>query len=133
MRSTTIWTACTLFGLCLFAGPLAAQAADVHVLMTKDLAGAAGKEALMLTVEYPPGSSEPVHRHNAQALVYVLEGSIVMQVKGGPAVTLKPGDTFYEGTDDIHLMGRNASQTQRARFVVFLVKAKGAPVVVPVP
>lgn len=86
----------------------------------------------MILVEYPPGSSDPIHRHNAEAFVYVLEGSVVMQVKGGKQVTLTPGQTFYEGPDDVHVVGRNASTTQPAKFVVFLVKDKGAPVVVPV-
>ena len=85
----------------------------------------------MITVEYPPGSVDPIHRHNAHAFVYVLEGSIVMQVRGGKEVTLTPGQTFYEGPDDVHVVGRNASQTKPAKFVVFLVKDKGAPVVVP--
>jgi quercetin dioxygenase-like cupin family protein len=119
----------------IVAPPLAAQGQELEVktLVTKDLAGAIGQEALMLTVEYPPGGSEPVHRHNAQAFVYILEGSVVMQVKGQPAVTLKAGETFYEGRDDVHLVGRNASQTDRARFVVFLVKEKGTPVAVAAP
>ena len=86
----------------------------------------------MITVEYPPGWSDPIHRHNAQTFVYVLEGSVVMQVKGGEQVTLAPGQTFYEGIDDVHLVGRNASTTKPAKFVVFLVKNKGAPVLVPV-
>ena len=85
----------------------------------------------MLMVEYPPGSSDPVHRHNADALVYVLEGSIVMQVKGGKAVTLTPGQTFYEGPGDVHVVGQNASTTKPAKFVVVLVKKKGAPALVP--
>ena len=84
----------------------------------------------MITVEYPPGSSDPIHRHNANAFVYVLEGSIIMQVRGGKEVTLGPGQTFYEGPDDVHIVGRNASQTTPAKFVVFLVKNKGAPVLV---
>jgi quercetin dioxygenase-like cupin family protein len=86
----------------------------------------------MITVEYPPGSVDPVHRHYAHAFVYVLEGTIVMQVKGGKEVTLTPGQTFYEGPNDIHVVGRNASKTKPAKFVVFLVKKKGAPVLVPV-
>jgi quercetin dioxygenase-like cupin family protein len=106
---------------------------DVKTLVTKDLAGAAGQEALVLIVEYGPGVSEPVHRHNAQAFVYVLEGSVVMQVKGQPPVTLTAGETFYEGKADVHVVGRNASQTNRARFVVFLVKEKGAAVALPAP
>jgi len=104
----------------------------VTSLMSKDLTNIPGKEVLMITVEYPPGWSDPVHRHNAQAFLYVLEGSVVMQVKGGKQVTLTPGQTFYEGTDDVHLVGRNASTTKPAKFLVFLVKNKGAPVLVPV-
>src|SRR6267143_5204144 len=103
----------------------------VTSLMSKDLTNIPGKEVLMITVEYPPGWSDPVHRHNAQAFVYVLEGSVVMQVQGGKEVTLTPGQTFYEGPNDVHVVGRNASQTKPAKFVVFLVKDKGAPVLVP--
>ena len=116
---------------CLMSGALVAQEAKVTQLMSKDLKELPGKEGLMITVEYPPGSSDPIHRHNAQAFVYVLEGSIVMQVRGGKKVTLTPGQTFYEGPDDVHVVGRNASQTKPAKFVVFLVKDKGAPVLVP--
>jgi quercetin dioxygenase-like cupin family protein len=118
--------------LAFASGTLAAQEAAVKPLLSKDLANVPDKEVTMITVEYPPGSSDPVHRHNAQAFVYVLEGSIVMQVKGRDPVTLKPGDTFYEGPDDVHVVGRNASKTAPARFVVILVKAKGAPILVPV-
>ena len=115
--------------------PAASQApqASVTPLTSKDLPDLPGKEALMITVEYPPGSVDPIHRHNAHAFIYVLEGSIVMQVKGGKEVTLTPGQTFYEGPDDVHVVGRNASSTKPAKFVVFFVKDKGAPVVVPVP
>ena len=107
------------------------KVAKVTPVFSKDLADVPGKEGLMLLVEYPPGSSDPIHRHNARAFVYVLEGSIVMQVRGGKEVTLTPGQTFYEGPDDIHVVGRNASQTKPAKFVVFLVKDIGAPPVVP--
>ena len=107
--------------------------AKVTTLMSKDLPDIPGKEALMITVVYPPGSSDPVHRHYADAFVYVLVGEIVMQVKGGKKVTLGPGETFYEGPDDIHVVGRNASKTKPAKFVVFLIKKPGAPVLVPVP
>ena len=116
---------------CLMSGTLAAQQAKVTELMSKDLATLPGKEGLMITVEYPPGSSDPIHRHNAYGFIYVLEGSIVMQVRGGKEVTLTPGQTFYEGPDDVHVIGRNASKTKPAKFVVFLVKAKGAPILVP--
>ena len=116
---------------CLMSSTLLAQEAKVTELMSKDLTNLLGKEGLMITVEYPPGSSDPIHRHNANAFVYVLEGSIVMQVRGGKEVTLTPGQTFYEGPDDVHVVGRNASKTKPAKFAVFLVKDKGAPVVVP--
>lgn len=115
----------------LMSGTLAAQEAKVTQLLSKDLTDLPGKEGLMITVEYPPGSSDPIHRHNAHAFVYVLEGAIVMQVRGGKQVTLTPGQTFYEGPDDVHIVGRNASKTKPAKFVVFLVKNKGAPVLVP--
>ena len=105
--------------------------AKVTPLLSKDLPELPGKEGLMITVEYPPGSTDPIHRHNAHGFIYVLEGSIVMQVRGGKEVTLKPGQTFYEGPDDVHVVGRNASQTKPAKFVVFFVKDKGAPIVVP--
>ena len=110
---------------------LQAQEAKVAPLLAKDLTNLPGKEGLMIMVEYPPGSSDPVHRHYANAFVYVLEGSIVMQVRGGKETTLTAGQTFYEGPDDVHVVGRNASQTNPAKFVVFLVKDKGAPVLVP--
>src|ERR1044072_8535964 len=98
--------------------------ASVTSLTSKDLPDLPGKEALMIIVEYPPGSVDPVRRHNAHAFVYVLEGSIIMQVKGGTEVTLTPGQTFYEGPDDVHTVGRNASATKPARFVVVLLKKK---------
>src|SRR5256884_1980153 len=116
---------------CLVSSALVAQEAKVTQLLSKDLTNLPGKEGLMITVEYPPGSSDPIHRHNAHGFIYVLEGSIVMKVRGGKEVTLKPGQTFYEGPDDVHVVGRNASKTKPAKFVVFLVKDKGAPVVVP--
>ena len=127
--------------LCLMTGTLMAQQptanqaphASVTPLTSKDLPDFPGKEGLMITVDYPPGSSDPIHRHNAHAFVYVLEGSIIMQVKGGTEVTLTPGQTFYEGPGDVHVVGRNASSTKPAKFVVFLIKDKGAPVLVPVP
>lgn len=115
------------------AGTPQAPQATVTPLMSKDLTELPGKEVLMITVDYPPGSIDPIHRHNARAFVYVLEGSIVMQVKGGKEVTLTPGQTFYEGPDDVHLVGRNASSAKPAKFVVFFIKDKDAPVLVPVP
>ena len=120
----------------VMAAGLTAQEAPAHEtrvtpLMSKDLPNLPNKEGLMLTVEYPPGGSDPVHRHNAHGFLYVIEGSIVMQVRGGKEVTLTPGQTFYEGPDDIHIVGRNASKTRTAKFLVFLVKEKSAPVLVP--
>src|SRR4249919_741556 len=116
----------------LIAGTLIAQEAKVSPLMSKDLAEFPGKEGMMITVVYPPGASDPIHRHNAHAFLYMLEGSVVMQLKNGKEITLTPGQTFYEGPRDIHTVGRNASSTKPAKFIVFLVKDKGAPVVVPV-
>ncbi len=115
--------------------PAASKAPEASVtpLISKELPEFAGKEVLMITVEYPPGSVDPIHRHNAHAFVYVLEGTIIMQVKGGKEVTLTPGQTFYEGPDDVHVVGRNASRTKPAKFVVFFIKDKGAPVLVPAP
>src|SRR6266566_744215 len=117
---------------CLMSGALVAQEAKVTPLLSKDLTNLPGKEGLMITVEYPPGSSDAIHRHNAHGFIYVLEGSIVMQVRGGKETILTPGQTFYEGPDDVHVVGRNASQTKPAKFLVFLVKDKNAPVLVPV-
>jgi len=119
------------WALLFIGGVLVAQQPQVTPLMSKDLPEIAGKEALMIAVEYPPGGSDPIHRHNARAFVYVLEGSVVMQLKGGKQVTLTAGQTFYEGPDDVHVVGRNASSTRPAKFLVFLVKDKGAPVLVP--
>jgi quercetin dioxygenase-like cupin family protein len=121
---------CVWLVLCLAAGA-AAQDAKVTPLMTKDLTGIAGREATMVTVEYPPGGSSAEHRHNAHTFVYVLEGSVVMQVKGGKEVTLGPGQTFYESPEDIHSVSRNASTTKPAKFLVFFVKQKGAPASAP--
>ncbi|HSE18120.1 MAG TPA: cupin domain-containing protein [Pyrinomonadaceae bacterium] len=110
-----------------------APQASVTSLTSKDLPEFPGKEVLMITVDYPPGSVDPIHRHNAHAFIYVLEGSIIMQVKGGNEVTLTPGQTFYEGPNDVHIVGKNASSTKPAKFVVFFIKDKGAPVLVPTP
>ena len=125
-------TIVSLLLLYLVPGTVTAQQAEVAQLMSRDLADNPGKEVVMLAVTYPPGSSDPVHRHNAHAFVYVLEGSIVMQVKGGKEVTLTPGQTFYEGPDDIHVVGRNASKTNPAKFLVVMLKDKGSPIQVPV-
>jgi quercetin dioxygenase-like cupin family protein len=127
------------FSVMLFVAlsPLTASFADaadepvVTPLMLKELADISGKEVLVLTVVYPPGSADPVHRHDAHGFIYVLEGSIVMQVRGGKEVTLTPGQTFYEGPSDVHTVGRNASSTKSARFLVFLLKNKGAEVLLP--
>ena len=117
--------------LCLLTGTARAQEPKVTSLMSKDLTESPGREALMITVEHAPGGSSAIHRHNAHAFVYVLEGSVVMQLKGGQQVTLTPGQTFYEGPDDVHLVDRNASRTQPTKFLVFLIKNKGAPALVP--
>jgi quercetin dioxygenase-like cupin family protein len=126
---TTKLVAVTL--LCLVSGTALAEEAKVTPLMSKDLPDLPGKEALMITVEHAPGGSSAIHRHNAHAFVYVLEGSVIMQLKGGQQVTLTPGQAFYEGPDDVHLVDRNASSTESAKFLVVLVKNKGAPALVP--
>jgi len=116
---------------CLAAALAAAQDAKVTRLMTKELSGIPGKEGTMVTVEYAPGASSAEHRHNAHTFVYVLEGSVVMQVKGGKEVTLGPGETFYESPDDVHTVSRNASNAKPAKFLVFFVKQTAAPATVP--
>jgi quercetin dioxygenase-like cupin family protein len=128
MKRTTI----SLLLFFLMSGTVVAQEPSVTTLMSKDLKDNPGKEVVMITVDYPPGGSSPVHRHYAQAFVYVLEGSLAMQVKGGKEVTLTPGQTFYEGPDDIHVLDRNVSTTRPAKMLVVLIKDKGAPLLVPV-
>src|SRR3954469_12953295 len=125
------FTKIVLLLVCLISTTVVAQEAKVAPLMSKDLTECPGKVGVMITVEYPPGHSDEIHRHEAHTFVYVLEGSVVMQVKGGKELTLTPGQTFYEGPDDVHIVGRNTSKTKPAKFVVFLVKDKGAPVLVP--
>ena len=122
----------SLLLLFVTASTALAQQPQVVSIMSREMTDIPGKELLMITVEYPPGGSDPVHRHNAHGLIYVLEGSVVMQVKGGKEVTLTPGQPFYEAPADVHVVGRNASTTKPAKFLVVLVKEKGAPVLVPV-
>ena len=124
---------CIAIAGCAFAAQFAAAAPppDVKEIMSKPLADIPGKEGLMLMVTYPPGGADEIHRHNAHAFVYVLEGAIVMQLRGAEPVTVKAGETFYEGPNDVHIVGRSASDTKPAKFVVFLVKNQGAPALVP--
>jgi quercetin dioxygenase-like cupin family protein len=127
--TSTLITTSTLMAQGAVTPPTAQE--TVTPLITKDLAGFPGEQTLMYTVDFPPGYSSPVHRHNAQVSVYVLEGSVVMQVKGQNELTLRPGQTFYEGPNDIHIVSRNASSTKPAKFLVFLIHKKGAPLVIP--
>ena len=131
MRTPHVHVRAYLAALLLLAA-VPADAADVKELFAMDLADYPGKEGRMIEVSYPPGAKDVVHRHDAHAFVYVLEGQIVMQLKGKPSVTLTAGQTFYEGPNDVHIVGRNASDTAPARFVVVLLKAKGAPILTPV-
>ena len=124
-------TATSALVLSLAGGTLVAQGDPVRSLMARDIAGVPGKELSMITVEYPPGGSSPAHTHHAQAMVYVLEGSIVMQTRGKAPVTLTPGETWYEGPDDVHVVSRNASKSAPAKYLVFMVKDKGAPILTP--
>jgi quercetin dioxygenase-like cupin family protein len=130
---SSLFTILLSSAVCLGTLPVAAEdAAIVTPIMSKALPDHPGKEGLMISVEYKPGGSSPIHKHNANAFVYVLEGSIVMQVKGEKEVTVSPGEAYYEGPSDIHLVSRNASKTKSAKFIVVLLKEKGAPVVLPV-
>jgi quercetin dioxygenase-like cupin family protein len=126
MKKSHLYICAYLAALLMFAA-VQTEAADVKELFAIDLADYPGKESRMLEVSYPPGARDMVHRHDAHVFVYVLEGQIVMQVKGQPAVTLTAGQTFYEGPTDVHVVGRNASNSEPARFVVVLLKAKGLP------
>ena len=123
---------CAYLAALLMLAAVSAKAADVKELFAIDLADYPGKEGRVIEVSYPPGAQDVVHRHDAHAFVYVIEGQIIMQLKGKPAVTLKAGQTFYEGPTDVHVVGRNASNTEPARFVVVLLKGKGAPLFTPV-
>jgi quercetin dioxygenase-like cupin family protein len=123
---------CLLALICVMASGLLAQEAKVTPLMSKDLTELPGKEVLMITVEYAPGGVDPIHRHDARAFIYVLEGTIVMQLKGEKEVRLTAGETFYEGPDDVHVLGKNASVTMPAKFVVLFIKDKGAPILTPI-
>jgi quercetin dioxygenase-like cupin family protein len=116
----------------LISVPLSAQHPTVTPVMTKELTDTPGKEVLMITVEFAPGGADPVHRHNAHGFIYVLEGSVVMQVKGGKPVTLTAGQTFYEGPDDVHSVGRNASRTRPAKLLAVLLKDKGTSAFEPI-
>jgi quercetin dioxygenase-like cupin family protein len=135
MSSSRVFAAALVLALCAQVNQPTRAAEPpqpvVKPLMQKDLTDVPGRETLMLLVEYPPGSVEHVHRHDAHAFVYVLEGTIIMGVRGAKEVTLKPGQTFYEGPTDIHTVGRNASQTMPAKFVVVLVKKQGVEPVLP--
>jgi quercetin dioxygenase-like cupin family protein len=132
-HATVTLTVALALGAAGFVGAQdASRAGKVVPLTTKDLSGIAGKEATMLTVEYPPGGSTPPHRHDAHVFVYVLEGSVIMQVDGQKPVTLKPGETFYEAPHDIHRTSANASTTASAKFLVFIVKDKGKAATQPV-
>jgi quercetin dioxygenase-like cupin family protein len=131
-KSIMVTAVISLLVLFLVTGAATAQEVELVTLMSKDLKEAPGKEVVMVTVGYPPGWVDPVHIHNAYGLIYVLEGTVIMQVKGGKEVTLKPGQTFYEGPDDVHVVGRNASATEPAKLLVTFVKDKGAPILVPV-
>jgi len=127
--TSTLITASTLIAQKAVTPPTAHE--TITPLITKDLAGLPGEQVLMYTVDFPPGFSSPIHRHNAQVSVYVMEGSVVMQVRGGKEMTLTPGQSFYEDPNDIHVVSRNASSTKPAKFLVFLINKKGAPLVIP--
>ena len=130
MQHSTIFASLMLAACSVSAQP-SAPPVEVDTLMSKALAEYPGKETMVIEVTYPPGGGDPMHRHDAHGFIYVLEGSIVMGVRGGEPVTLSAGQAFYEGPDDIHTVGRNASSTEPARFLVFLLKDAGAPILEP--
>jgi quercetin dioxygenase-like cupin family protein len=131
MNKIILFIAIAAYALAAQSATAAPPPAEVKELMSKPLTDIPGKEGLMLMVTYPPGSADAIHRHNAHAFVYVLEGAIVMQLRGAEPVTVKAGETFYEGPNDVHIVGRSASDTKPAKFVVFLVKNQGAPALIP--
>ena len=133
IKSLAVVAALSLGALGSVSAQPAAPEAEVQQVISKELGDLPGKEGLVLRVTYPPGSADQVHRHDAHGFVYVEEGSVVMQVRGGQPVTLQAGQVFYEGPNDVHVVGRNASKTKPAKLVVFLVKNKGAPVLTLVP
>jgi quercetin dioxygenase-like cupin family protein len=130
MKNTYYLIAAALASSLVFAS-LPAAAEKINPLMAKELADIAGKEGLMLTVAYAPGEASTKHRHNAHVFVYVLEGSVLMQVEGAKPVTLTKGQTFYENPNDIHSVSKNASKTKPAKLLVFVLKDKGVPPVLP--
>jgi quercetin dioxygenase-like cupin family protein len=130
MKKIILATAVTACALAPQFAP-AAPHADVKQIMSKPFTDIPGKEGLVLTVTYPPGGADEIHRHDAHAFVYGLEGSVVMQLQGGEPVTLQAGEGFYEGPNDVHIVSRNASDGKPAKFVVFLVKNQGVPAVLP--
>ena len=131
MNKFILFIAIAAWAMPVQSAPAAPPPPDVKELMSKPLTDIPGKEGLMLMVTYPPGGADEIHRHNAHAFVYVLEGAIVMQLRGAEPVTVKAGETFYEGPNDVHIVGRSASDTKPAKFVVFLVKNQGAPALIP--
>jgi len=132
MIAAATWMVTMAAALGTGTAAIGADEPKVTPLMLRDLVGTPGKEATMITVEYPPGWSSSPHRHDAQTFVYVLEGSVVMAVQGGKEVTLGPGETFYESPDDVHSVSRNASATKPAKFLVFMLKDKDKPASTPV-
>lgn len=131
LRHRRVAQAIVLGIISLITGSVAAEDATIRQILSQELIGLNGKEGVLLTVEYAPSASSAKHRHHAYTFVYVLEGTVVMQIEGGDAVTLGPGETFYESPDDIHLVSKNASDSERAKFLVFFVKEKIAPQLVP--
>ena len=132
MKATTAIAVALMMSAATFAAENAPPA-KVTPIMTRDLEGIAGKEMLVLMVEYAPGGVSQPHRHNASVFVYVLEGSVTMQVQGSAPVTLKSGETFFEAPGDVHVTSANASSSVPAKFLVYMVKDKGAPPSTPLP
>ena len=132
MKKYMFPTLFTAFFVGIAMSPASVLSVEVAMLFKQELADMAGKAGQLLTVEFAPGEVSAPHRHNAHTFVYVLEGSVVMQVQGGEAKTLTAGQTFYEAPDDIHSVANNASDTEPAKILVFFIKESDAPISIPV-
>lgn len=126
MNKIALYLSLAFSGILAFSGANAGTG-KATALMTKDLPDLPGKEGMVEVVEFAPGEVSQTHRHNADLFVYVLEGSVVTQVKGDIPQTINAGGVFYESPNDIHTVSRNASETQPAKLLVFYVKGKGIP------
>ena len=126
MKQLYLGFALTLSGIITLA-----NAADGPLLSLPLPELAANQEMRVVEVNLAPGQESSPHRHNAYVFVYVLEGTVNMQVSGGELVTLSAGGMFYESPGDIHTVSQNASATEPAKFLVHMLRTIGTPVSIP--